>query len=250
MGDEGDRTVPTSPITDQWVPRAVPVRDPDYTVPGTGGIYLDSDLTADTVPMATDWHRPASAQRRDRAQSGDSAGAVRIGRRADGTPIKRPSYEVEAASPAYDEAVARQRQSTARTIAIIAAIIAALLFLLGAVGAIGIVIYYNSLASPYRDAIAGLANYQPQFRTARILAADGSLIAELTSPQGGARDDVSLNKVAPEMVRRGRLDRKRALFRRPRLGPDCHRARLPPEPDFRRGRSPARAPSPSRSRAT
>ena len=85
MGDEGDRTVPTSPITDQWVPRAVPVRDPDFTVPGTGGIFLDSDLTADTVPMArTDvGDRPDRRQRRDRAQPGDSAGAVRIGRLAD-----------------------------------------------------------------------------------------------------------------------------------------------------------------------
>ncbi len=194
---EGDRTVPTSPVTNQWVPRQVPVRDPDFTVPNTGGIYLDNDYSADTMPMATipsavisgaTVPNPAIQQ-----SQYESVAAPMAAEQA-------PVYDVETASPAYEEAVARQRQSTVRTVAIIAAIIAALLFLLAGVGAIGIVIYYNSLASPYRDAIAGLASYQPQFRTARILAADGSLIAELTSPQGGARDVIDLSNVAPEFV--------------------------------------------------
>ncbi|MBI1258484.1 MAG: hypothetical protein GC204_13535 [Chloroflexi bacterium] len=201
-GDEGDRTVPTSPITNQWVPRQVPVRDPDFTVPGTGGIFLDSDLTADTIPVA---RTDVEATIPNTAVSGATVPNAAIQQsqyESVGSPIaeQAPSYAVETASPDYAEAVARQRQSTARTIAIIAAIVAAVIFLIGAVGAIGIVLYYNSLAEPYRAAIAGLANYKPQFRTARILAADGSLIAELTSPQGGARDEVGLDKIAPEMV--------------------------------------------------
>ncbi|MCC6801468.1 MAG: penicillin-binding protein [Anaerolineae bacterium] len=197
-GNEGDRTVPTSPITQGWVPARVPVSDPDFTVPGRGGIYLDSDLTADTVPMAT-------------VPSG-SAGDVTVPNLAvqgqyesvsapmSSAAESAPAYDVEQPTPTYADAVARQRQQTIRMIGIIAAIIAALIFLVGAVGAIGIVLYYNSLASPYREAIANLANYQPQFRTARILAADGSLIAELTSPQGGARDEININEVAPELV--------------------------------------------------
>lgn len=197
LGNEGDRTVPTSPIT-EWIPRRVPVSDPDYTVPNTGGIYLDSQLSADTMPMAT-------------VQSDAMSGAtvpnpaVQLQYDSVGSPISTaaeepPSYDAELASPNYEDAVARQRQRTARTVAIVAAVGAALLFLLGAIAAIGIVLYYNSLASPYRDAIAGLANYQPQFRTARILAADGSLIAQLSSQQGGLRDEVALNEVSPEFV--------------------------------------------------
>ncbi len=195
-GSEGDRTIPTSPVTEGWVPRQVPVRDPDYTVPNTGGIYLDSDLSADTIPMAT---MPSAAN----GATVPNAAIQQAQYESVAAPMtaeQAPSYDVETVSPAYEEAVARQRQSTARTVAIIAAVIAALLFLLAGVGAIGIVLYYNSLASPYRDAIAGLASYQPQFRTARILAADGSLIAELTSPQGGARDVIDLSKIAPEMI--------------------------------------------------
>ena len=197
LGNEGDRTVPTSPIT-EWIPRRVPVSDPDFTVPNTGGIYLNNEQTADTIPMAT---VPSDAM------SGATVPnpAIQMQYESVTSPIagaaeEPPSYDAEEASPTYEDAVARQRQQTVRTIAIIAAVGVALLFLLGALGAIGIVLYYNSLATPYRDAIAGLANYQPQFRTARILAADGSLIAQLSSPQGGLRDEISLSDVSPEMV--------------------------------------------------
>ncbi len=196
LGNEGDRTVPTSPITAEWIPRQVPVRDPDYTIPGAGAMFLEN--TADTLEMA-----PADSEATVPTATIPSPSVQQNLYESVAAPMQAdqaPSYDVETASPAYADAVARQRSSTVRTLAIIAAIIAALVFLLGAVAAIGIVIYYNSLASPYRDAIAGLANYQPQFRTARILAADGSLIAELNSPEGGARTEVSLNQIAPELV--------------------------------------------------
>ncbi|HVU13165.1 MAG TPA: transglycosylase domain-containing protein [Phototrophicaceae bacterium] len=197
MGDEGDRTVPTAPI--DWIPKQVPVRDPDYTVPGTGAVYLDSTDAGATVPIAA------------RPDLGATVPSVTVPNPAIAplqyesvaAPIQTdepPSYDVETASPAYTDAVARQRQSTVRIIAIAAAVIAALLFLVAAIGAIGIVLYYNSLAAPYMDAINNLASYQPQFRTARILAADGSLIAELNSPNGGARTTVALDKISPEMV--------------------------------------------------
>lgn len=197
LGNEGDRTVPTSPIT-EWIPRRVPVSDPDYTVPNTGGIFLDNSVSADTMPMATVQSdalsgatvpNPAVQMQYDSVTSPISSAAE-----------APPSYDAAEASPTYEDAVARQRQRTVRMIAIIAAIGVALLFLLGAVGAIIMVVYYNSLVSPYRDAIGGLANYEPQFLTARILAADGSLIAQLSSPQGGLRDQVALNEISPELI--------------------------------------------------
>ncbi len=200
LGDEGDRTVPTTPIQ-EWVPRAVPVRDPDYTVPGTGGLFLNNDNTVATVPIdseATVLSSPINENTlinpalQDQYES--VAGAIPAS--AD----QPPDYEIEEASVTYEDAVARQRSRLVRTVAVIAAVLAALLFLLGAVAAIGIVLYYNNLADPWRGSIAGLASYQPQFRTARILAADNSLIAQLTSPQGGARDEVALSAISPEMI--------------------------------------------------
>ncbi len=205
MGDEGDRTVPTSPVTNEWVPRSVPVRDPDFTVPNTGAIYMNDPSAAATVPTPG-FNDQATVP--SPAYTGDTVPnqAVQGQYESVAAPISAadqpPAYNIAEAAPGstYEQAVTTQRQNTARTLAIVAAIIAALVFVVAAVGVIGIVVYYNSLANPWRSAIDGLANYQPQFRTARILAADGSLIAELTSPQGGARDVVSLNQVAPEFI--------------------------------------------------
>src|SRR5690606_16357003 len=52
----------------------------------------------------------------------------------------------------------------------------------------------------YSDQIAALANYQPQFQTARIYAADGSVIAELIGQGAGDRRRVSLSDISPYMI--------------------------------------------------
>ncbi|MBK8020153.1 MAG: penicillin-binding protein [Chloroflexi bacterium] len=192
---DGDQTMPTSTLTDEaWVPRQVPIQDPEATLPGTGGIFLNADQA--TVPSRVDLEATVPGRAYTEVtipstpvnQQFDSVAAVQV--------PAPPAADVDL----YQEAVDRQRRNTARTIAIVAAIAAGLIFIIGTIVVIGTVLYYNNLADPYRQAIAALANYQPQFQTARILAADGSVIAELTSQQGGARTKISLSQMAPEII--------------------------------------------------
>ncbi|MCA9903044.1 MAG: transglycosylase domain-containing protein, partial [Anaerolineae bacterium] len=166
------------------LPRQVPIRDPEATIPGTPGVYMDpSDIAQPTVASAA-------------VNPADVVAAPQPATTADAP----PSYDIGTASPLYEEARSRQQQSLMRTLLIVGGIGIAALFLLSACGIIGGVLYYRSLAAPWEDAVAALANYQPQFRTARILAADGSVIAELTSQQGGARDTIPLGDISPYMI--------------------------------------------------
>jgi membrane peptidoglycan carboxypeptidase len=100
----------------------------------------------------------------------------------------------------YEEYRERERSSATRIILI--AVIA--LFVLGVVGAIaafgGITVWYNGQVEPYAGAIAALADYEPDFQTARILDANGDLIIELNSPDGGARDTIPLEDMSPYLV--------------------------------------------------
>jgi membrane peptidoglycan carboxypeptidase len=171
------------------LPRAVPIRDPEATVAGSPGVYLD--------PYAYD---PAS-QATVASAAVDPYSVV-----AAPAPVQIPAadvppdYDIATASPIFEKARERQQQSMLRTLLIIGGIGIAALFVLGACGIIGGVLYYQSLAAPWQDEVAALANYQPQFRTARILAADGSVIAELTSREGGARDTIPLAEISPYMI--------------------------------------------------
>ena len=168
------------------LPRQVPIRDPEATVPGAPGVYMDpSSMAQPTVASAS--VNPAEVVTVPQPAVPAVADAA-------------PSYEIDAATPLYDEARSRQQQSLLRTLLIVGGIGVAAMFILGACGIIGGVLYYRSLAAPWEDAVAALANYQPQFRTARILAADGSVIAELTSQQGGARDTIPLGDISPYMI--------------------------------------------------
>ena len=213
----GDRTVPTSVIQpaeyDMPLPKQVPVRDPDYTIPGTEAIYIErSAATAPTVPIdsgATVASAPITGETIPSApitgETMPSAAVQQERYNYVAAPIQPadapPSYEVAPApSPVYEDAVKRQRQRTMRNIAIVVAIIAGLVFIMGACGIIGGVMYYQSLVSPYSDQIAALANYQPQFQTARIYAADGSVIAELIGQGAGDRRRVSLSDISPYMI--------------------------------------------------
>ncbi|MCK6576991.1 MAG: penicillin-binding protein [Anaerolineae bacterium] len=192
---DGDQTMPTTTITDDaWVPRQVPIQDPEATIPGTGGIFLNADqATTPAQPVDLGATVPGRAYTEVTVPAApyvpqyDSVAA----------PVQAP---VIPDANLYQRAVERQRQNTARTIAIVAALAAGLIFVIGTILVIGAVLYYNSLADPYRSAIVALANYQPQFQTARILAADGSLIAELTSAQGGARTKIPLSQMSPEII--------------------------------------------------
>ncbi|GIL12989.1 MAG: hypothetical protein BroJett038_17090 [Chloroflexota bacterium] len=59
--------------------------------------------------------------------------------------------------------------------------------------------YYGILAT-WGDEIAALANYQPEFHPVRLLDADSSPFAELTSEQGGARQKVALENISPYLI--------------------------------------------------
>jgi len=197
-----DRTVPTSPITNEgFIPRQVPMNDPDYTLPGTGAVFMeDPNLTVPrapytseaTVPMQTisDATVPTPA-----VAGGYDAGSynyVPTPAVADPIPVVPPDAVRQA-----------QQQRTNRTLTtgvLVAAVLVGLAFLGLAIVIIGGVLYYNSLASPWQDEIAALASYTPQFQTARILAADGSTIAELISRSGVARDRIDLENIAPELI--------------------------------------------------
>lgn len=205
---QAGQTVPTQVVTDAWIPARVPVSDPDATLVGTGGIFLEGDQA--TVPAgAFDPNRTVAA-------SGYSGATVPVGtfnQTIPSSPVASPMASPVAVAQPLDEsqpnasaddlyldAVQRQRQNTARTLAIAAAVIAGVIFLVGAALVLVAVNTYNSIADPYRNQIAALAAYQPQFQTARIQAFDGSLIAELTSQQGGARTNVSLSQMSPDII--------------------------------------------------
>lgn len=189
--DEGS-LVATTPITDDLpLPQQVPVRDPEATIPGTQGVYLGGDATvpydpsnAATVAMNT---VPSAAYQSYESVQSPVADAP-------------PDYNIGTATPTFEKAVEQQRAKTIRTAGIVVALGAAAVFLFAACGIISGVLYYRNLADPWQTQIAALANYQPDAQTARIFAADGSLIAELTSRSSGARDLIALEDVSPELI--------------------------------------------------
>lgn len=210
MVDDG-RTVVTTPISaeDEYMPlpRPVPVRDPDFTLPGTGGIYIPpspSNLevtqpvgSQPTVPMGAGQYQQATIPASPvQGQASDYVGAP--GAVDTSAP---PDYEIaDVPSPIFRQAQQKKRQSTMRTVLIVAVIGFALLFLVGACGIIAGIAYYSSLASPYQEQIAALANYQPQFQTATILDAEGNVLMELTSQEGGAREKIPLSEMSPFFI--------------------------------------------------
>lgn len=217
-----DHTVPTGQVQldDEYMPlpRAVPIRDPDFTLPGNAGLYIppvpgDLDVTQPTgVQQPTIPTSPASfdsgATVSTKAVTQERPAFVGVPRPdtgaipavTTGSEDAPPDYDLRKPAAIYEQALKAKRRSTTRTLAIIGVIGLALLFLLGACGVVGGIIYYSSLAAPYQDAIAGLVNYQPEFQTARILDAEGNLIVELTSREGGARENISLRDVSPFLI--------------------------------------------------
>jgi penicillin-binding protein 1C len=189
-----DRTIPTTPVTGESytgpLPRNVPVIDSEATIPGTRGIFLDEaaptirnpDLTVPSSGMGEPTVRSA-------AQLSDVPGIA--------SPIESA---VPDTSTLMKEAVERQQRNLIRTILIAAAVILGVLLLVGALVAVLLVTTYNGIAEPWRDEITALANYDPQFQTVSILAADGSVIAQINSETGGARTEIRLDQMSPAFV--------------------------------------------------
>ena len=183
---------------DMVMPRSVPISDPDHTVPSMTGVRLDDIRQSDAATLnrtqpyttgETQLTQPVVSEETTFAPAADYSAAERP-----------PDYNIGETGVQYQQAVELQRQSTTRTALLIASLIVGGIFILGAIIVGYIVISYNNLASEYTDQVAALADYQPAFQTARILDAQGNLLAELNSQQGGARKTVDLSQISPEMI--------------------------------------------------
>lgn len=95
-----------------------------------------------------------------------------------------PEYDLNQQAPTFEGAAERERRGFL-TFALVGVFALAVF---GLVAAIGFFLYvqnlYNNTVAPYRESIAALANYQPDFQTARILDANGDLIVERTGEEG------------------------------------------------------------------
>jgi len=100
----------------------------------------------------------------------------------------------------YGELQTQQSRSSMRIVifALVGLVACGLVTAITGVG--GAVLWYNQQVEPYAAQIASLTDFTREFQTARILDADGELIAELLSPDGGARDEVTLDEISPFMV--------------------------------------------------
>ncbi len=182
--------------------QSIPIQDPERTVVGTAGAYLSpvQPNSAPTVPNIPTYN-PATAQ----TQVSPAVDPYGYGP-ATPAPIQgkaetAPDYALQQEpGEVYEDAAKRQQQRTIRTILTVAGLGIGALILLVACGIGFILVQYNGLASQYQSQIAALANYRPQFQTARVVDINGNLIAELNSQQGGARTSVPLNKISPFMI--------------------------------------------------
>ena len=111
-----------------------------------------------------------------------------------------PDYDDPAYSNISKEIEQAERATTMRYVTLGLIGLAAVVV----VGLIGfflmIMLWYNSAVEPWRDEIAALENYQPEFFTARIMDAEGGLIAELNSGESGARTSIPLEQMSPFII--------------------------------------------------
>lgn len=178
------------------LPRMVPTRDLDATIVGTEGMYLDPNLqaTVANLPITGDMTVPMGAYSAE--SSAPTIAAPAIG--GEYVPPVSVPAPVLPGLPSYDEVAQNQQRKTLRLAAIIAAVGVGALLLLGACGVILIATTYNGIVQPFQTQIAGLADYRPAFQTARIYAADNSIIATLTDQ--GDRVPVTLENISPYFV--------------------------------------------------
>lgn len=113
--------------------------------------------------------------------------------------VAAPDYDL-AESPTYRQYSEQRRSSTARLLVTAAVFLIACGLLTGIAAVLGGLAWYNNAISPWQEQIAALASYEPIFNTARILDAQGNLIAELNSRSGGARTPVNLDQVSPFLI--------------------------------------------------
>ncbi len=158
-----------------------PAIDDDYTFPGAAAF---SDELPDRQSPAYAQPTVPAASRLDDMAAADSG---------------LPAYEL-GASPIVQEILDSRRSRMLRRLVSALAAILILALVAGIVAAAGIMLWYNDAVEPFQEDIAGLANYSPEFQTARILDAKGDLIAALNSQQTGARTPIPLADMSPYII--------------------------------------------------
>jgi membrane peptidoglycan carboxypeptidase len=196
------------------LPRQVPHQDPEYTVPSSAGVYLREAAPADsplTQPAqgygATQLQTPYNAPTMPTPAIGgyDLEQPASLGSLVEApySPAGAGAQPAADTSSVFEEARQRQRSGWLNTALLLGLGLIALLFVIGIVATLAIVIPYNQIAADYRDEVANLRSYVPRFQTARILDANGNVLAELNSQEAnaGARTTLdSLEDVSPYMI--------------------------------------------------
>lgn len=200
--DALDLTLPTTSINadEMPLPRAVPTRDLDATLVGTEAMYLDPNQQVTMASPAIDDQTLQSGLTVLSSGVGPTVASPGIGDEyiPPGAAVPAVQPAQEPALPSYEDAVRQQQSNTIRTVLIIAAAIVGVLLLVGACSIVMLVSTYRSILAPYEAGVAGLVDYQPAFQTARIYAADNTVIATLIGQ--GDRQPVNLPDVSPFFV--------------------------------------------------
>ncbi len=173
--------------------REVPVRDTDQTMVGAAAIDLTQVRRSDAPTLEAT--QPAVSQPTLVAQPVDVGAYIE----APGADVP-PDYDIDRVSPTYEQARQRQQQAMASTLLKVAIFGIVGIIGVAALVIVGVALWYSGIANEWQDEIAALQNYQPPFQTVTILDTNGNQIAQLNAPDSGARTDVPLNRIAPEMM--------------------------------------------------
>ncbi len=182
-----------APILDERgveIGRMPPTKDELFTVPGTAAFKNELPGQERTAPSHPQFANTQPAQTRvdDAGDHGDV-----IPRAIDG------GYDLER-SPIVEELLASRRRNSLRTLASVLVVLLVIALVGAIVGAGGIMFWYSDTVKPFQGRIAALANYTPEYQTARVFDAHGGLIAALNSQETGARTTIPLERVSPYMI--------------------------------------------------
>lgn len=174
------------------LPQAVPITDPDATVPNQGAFATSLGSSAETMPGQSyyDATVPSTPQVDDY-----------IGIESPLDDTEPPDYDTlsDETGELYEEAAEKRRTSQFRTATLVIVGLIVLAALGGAVFIGGALLWYNNLLSPWEPAIAALEDFDPGFATVTLLDNAGERIATLTR-EGEDRREVDITQVSPYVI--------------------------------------------------
>lgn len=192
--DAGQESGPArvgAPILDDRgveIGRMPPTKDELFTVPSTAA--FKNELPGQDRTLAAQ-HEPASTQPAQ-ARFAEAGGEVIPRAVADGYELGR--------APLVAEMLASRRRNSLRTLASVLVVLLVIALVGAIVAAGGIMFWYSDAVKPFQERIAALANYTPEYQTARIFDVNGGLIAALNSRETGARTTIPLERISPYMI--------------------------------------------------